>query len=49
MVSLTAIVAEIERRAKTREIGRLQEIRKRLVKHAGARGMHTVAPSSIIA
>lgn len=30
MVSLTAIVAEIERRAKTREIGRLQEIRKRL-------------------
>jgi hypothetical protein len=46
-VSLISIVAEIERRAKTREIGRLQEIRRELKGHARLAANSIFTPQSI--
>jgi hypothetical protein len=46
-VSLTTIVQEIERRAGTRQIGRLQEIRQELKGHARLAGHSIFTPMSI--
>jgi hypothetical protein len=44
---LTAIIEELERRAETREIGRLQEIRQELKGHARAAGHAIFTPLSM--
>jgi hypothetical protein len=46
-VSLTEIIQEIERRAQTREIGRLQEIRQELKGHAHPAGHSIFTAQSI--
>src|SRR5947207_15439106 len=46
-MSLTSIVAEIERRAETSEIGRLQEIRREIKGHSRLAAHSIFTPQSI--